>query len=160
MYRADRGDLKDEDGDLVLYLHRKGHDDKDDYVVTTDPQARAVISAYLASRKDNCPALFVTEYGYKDGFRRMSRRRLRRVVKDAFAKAHIHDPMKTTHSLRHTAARAALDNEASLQDVQAMLGHSAIATTQIYIRDENRRKNAAERKITYRSARSGADDGR
>lgn len=55
-------------------------------------------------------------------------------------------PHITVHSLRHMAATYSLNNGASLTTVQAMLGHTNIRTTSIYLHPlEVDRKQAAEK---------------
>lgn len=43
----------------------------------------------------------------------------------------------SAHALRHTAASDALDRCHDVRTIQAMLGHSSLATTQIYLRRAN-----------------------
>ncbi len=53
------------------------------------------------------------------------------------------------HCLRHTAASAALKAGADVMQIRDMLGHSNIATTQIYLHSLDRIEHAAETKIRY-----------
>ena len=48
----------------------------------------------------------------------------------------------TFHSLRHTFAVHALENGASVTDLQSQLGHASLATTQIYAASVNERRRA------------------
>ncbi len=65
------------------------------------------------------------------GGKPMTARAARDYLKKLVEKAGIEKPI-TPHKLRHTYATRLLENNAQLIDIQALLGHESIATTQIY----------------------------
>lgn len=93
---------------------------------------------YRESRKDDCPALFVT---LRRPYRRLQSKSFQRDIKKIALKAGISKNV-TPHIMRHTFATLTLGNGASLSAVQEMLGHSDPATTQIYARltDDKKRE--------------------
>jgi site-specific recombinase XerD len=94
------------------------------------------IQKYLDKRSDNDNALFVRYSGNKatsmDGnFQRLTSRSIQRMVA-RYAKLAGITKHVSPHTMRHSYATDLLMNGADIRSVQALLGHSNIATTQIY----------------------------
>jgi integrase/recombinase XerC len=82
--------------------------------------------AESATLHDPGRPLFLNKHG-----KRLSSRSVRRKL-DKYLRQVGLDPSISPHTLRHSFATHLLDNGASLRDVQEMLGHQSLSTTQVY----------------------------
>jgi site-specific recombinase XerD len=113
----------------------RGKGQKDRPVFISE-QAVNWVQKYLDIRKDKAPALFVRIGGKKSpdlsgNYLRLTPRSVQRMVNKYSLFAGITKHV-SPHTLRHSYATDLLMNGADIRSVQSMLGHSNIATTQIY----------------------------
>jgi integrase/recombinase XerD len=101
-------------------------------IIPIGKRAREAILKYIESGRKKIlkgrveDALFISRLGKK-----LSRQSAWKIIKFYARKAGVKKTIKP-HTLRHTFATHLLEHGADLRSVQEMLGHSDIATTQIY----------------------------
>lgn len=132
-----------------LLIQRKGDDIRQDKIGLT-LKAITPVMDYLSDRgvSDDKEYVFVTNCSI--GEMQMSPNCIGRIVKEYMIKADIYDKTKTAHSLRHTSAVMAILNHVPIKEVQVMLGHKNIQTTEIYLKsieDDLRLNNPAARAL-------------
>lgn len=111
------------------------------------------IKLYLTERTDNWEPLFIsygrnredTELGLGEK-RRLTPYTVQTMVRTTAKNAGIGKKV-TPHVIRHSFATELLYNGADIRDVQEMLGHSSITTTQIYTHTTNRRLREIHQKF-------------
>jgi len=113
----------------------RGKGQKDRPIFISD-QAAYWIRTYLGQRRDNMKPLFIRYSGAQeetqDGeYMRLTARSIQRAVKKYALMAGVTKKV-SPHTLRHSFATDLIMNGADIRSVQSMLGHSNIATTQIY----------------------------
>ena len=112
----------------------KGQKDRPVFV---SPEATEWLAEYLKTRQDDATPLFIRYSGVaqdsdaKGEHLRLSPRSVQRMVAHYALAAGITKKV-SPHTLRHSFATDLLMNGADLRSVQSMLGHSNIATTQVY----------------------------
>jgi len=121
----------------------KGQKDRPVFVSQT---AAEYVNEYLAMRLDNLAPLFLSysrnNISSRTGdYRRLGARSIQRMIAKYARLAGITKHV-SPHTMRHSFATDLLMNGADLRSVQSMLGHSNIATTQVYthVTDEHLRE--------------------
>ncbi|MCX7821467.1 MAG: tyrosine recombinase XerC [Brevinematales bacterium] len=115
-------DLKNE----IVHILGKG---KKYRIVPFGKKTKEIIAKYLMFRKElqaRSEAFFVTKSG-----KRIMDRAIRYILNNYIDILAIQKKV-SPHTLRHTFATHLLDNGANIRVIQEMLGHSNLATTQVY----------------------------
>ena len=123
----DVDDLVDQ---TMVRLFGKGSKER---IVPVGSYAQRAVEAYLvrvrpllAKLGKGTPAVFLNQRGS-----RLSRQSVWQIISDAAAKAKLSTEV-SPHTLRHSFATHLLEGGADVRVVQELLGHSSVATTQIY----------------------------
>ena len=106
------------------------------------PVGRHAVAALEEYRRHSRPHLAGPESGQvfflNARGKRLSRMSVWKIIRAAARRAGLEHPV-SPHALRHTFAAHLLDGGADLRDVQQLLGHADISTTQIYARVDEAR---------------------
>ena len=158
LVRGNVNDIRTRGDDTLLWVHGKGRDDADEFVVLTEATL-VPIMRYLTRRghADGNEPLFANPVKRGSGAR-LSTRTIRRMIKDALRTIDINSPRISAHSLRHTAITLALQEGASLVHAKEMARHRNVATTMLYAHNLNRIEEAAEKKVAQRIQRRREND--
>lgn len=113
----------DWENNIVLIRHGKG--DKERFVRFND-ESKVSLKAYINSRKDQTPALWVS---MKAPHQQLQTHALENIVKKVGERTGVH---AYPHKLRHTFATVGLRNGIPLDKLQVLMGHANPRTTLIY----------------------------
>jgi integrase/recombinase XerD len=119
------------------FIHVRGKGGKE-RLAPVGAAAREALDAYLAVREEFLPkgaklgpaARYLFPSRGEEGY--LTRRRCHQLLKQLAVKAGLDPDRLSPHVLRHAFATHLVEGGADLRSVQTLLGHSDIATTQIY----------------------------
>ncbi len=149
-------------GDRVIGVRGKGNKER---TVPLEPEVESILVEYLESRLRRFPGrlsprdpLFVANSGQA-----MQRGGLQYLIDQLYREAGIRTSVPAgalVHALRHTFATSLARNGASGVELQRLLGHESLATTQRYVDASAREVRAAARtNEAYHTLRSLEDEG-
>lgn len=132
LVNLDRGHINTKRREFMV--RGKGQKDRPVFVSKT---AADHVDSYLAARSDSLSPLFLnysrnnTAGEMSGDYRRLTPRSIQRII-TKYAKLAGITKHVSPHTMRHSFATDLLMNGADIRSVQSMLGHSNIATTQVY----------------------------
>ncbi len=118
---------------ILPYFIVRGKGSKE-RLVPLHASALASLEAYLAVRDQFLPKNTESRYLFPSHGKagHLTRQRFGQLLKELCAKAGINPARCSPHTLRHSFATHLLEGGADLRVIQELLGHTDIATTQIY----------------------------
>ena len=127
-----------------IFITGKGR--KQRFVYLT-PRAKQHLDAYLVTRQDNCPALFIPYAGRNvaKSRKRISTNYLQDRIKRYREKLKINVPT-SAHSLRHGFATYLAEEGANPAALQILLGHESLDTTTRYVHASDKYAEETHRK--------------
>lgn len=134
-------------GERVIGVRGKGNKER---TVPLEPEVETIITAYQESRARRFPGRIAADaplFVANDG-QMMGRGALQYLIEQLYREAGIRTRVPAgalVHALRHTFATSLARNGASGTELQLLLGHESLATTQRYVDATARETRAAAR---------------
>lgn len=138
--RANIEDIKIHNGEVVLWVQCKKHDEKDEYVKLSN-QVLNDIKEYIGTRTNG--SIFVSTSNNSYG-KPLSTTSLRKTIKNIFRRFGLDDDTFSLHSTRRSFAVVSYETGSSIYDIQQVLHHASISTTTRYLKQVNRDQNKTE----------------
>ena len=153
--RANVEDIRPLNSETVLYLQRKGMEEKTAFAIL-DEDLEKEIREYLKARGARPAEPLFTSLSNNSKSNRLTTRSISRIVKTRLREIGIDSPRITAHSLRHKAITTALEGGATLQQTQQFAGHANMNTTLIYSHNLEAAKNPCSKLNASRYKRRAA----
>ena len=115
----------------MMNLTIRGKGDKERMIPVLPELASRVMTFVEQLRGEGIAVTATTPLIVNDSGKPISRSTIQRIVKAELAGADVQGK-KSPHVLRHTFATHLLNKEADMRDIQELLGHSSLKTTQCY----------------------------
>ena len=138
--RAKIEDIQEHNGEIVLWVQCKKHDEKDEYVKLS-PQVIQDIKNYIDDRTSGYIFISTSPNSKGNGITTTS---LRKIIKGIFKRFGLDSDTFSLHSMRRTSATLMYENGADIQSIQQVLHHVSQNTTVRYINAVTRNNNKNE----------------
>lgn len=143
------GDIQLTQGVYAINIVGKGNKER---VIVASNEVMGIINKYMNMRgitmKDKDEYLLVSHANRKSGSGKVSTNMIYRIVKHYAELADINPDTISPHTLRHTFATQCIGMGTPIQDVQQLMGHASINTTELYNHSFNIINNNPAEKLT------------
>ena len=143
------GDIQLTQGVYAINIVGKGNKER---VIVASNEVMGIINKYINMRgitmKDKDEYLLVSHANRKSGSGKVSTNMIYRIVKHYAELADIDPDTISPHTLRHTFATQCIGMGTPIQDVQQLMGHASINTTELYNHSFNIINNNPAEKLT------------
>lgn len=138
--RAKIEDIKEYNGEIVLWVQCKKHDEKDEFVKLS-PQVVNDIKNYIGDRTSGYIFISTSPNNYGGGLTTTS---IRKIIKSIFKRFGLNSDTFSLHSMRRSSATLMYENGADVYSIQQVLHHKSSVTTTRYINAITRNQNKNE----------------
>ena len=143
------GDIQLTQGVYAINIVGKGSKER---IIVASNEVMGIINKYMNMRgitmKDKDEYLLVSHANRKSGSGKVSTNMIYRIVKHYAELADIDPDTISPHTLRHTFATQCIGMGTPIQDVQQLMGHASINTTELYNHSFNIINNNPAEKLT------------
>lgn len=143
------GDIQLTQGVYAINIVGKGNKER---IIVASNEVMGIINKYMNMRgitmKDRDEYLLVSHANRKSGSGKVSTNMIYRIVKHYAELADIDPDTISPHTLRHTFATQCIGMGTPIQDVQQLMGHASINTTELYNHSFNIINNNPAEKLT------------
>lgn len=138
--RANIEDIKIYNGEVVLWVHCKQREEKNEYVKLSS-QVLEDIKNYIGNRTNGPIFISTSNNSYGEAISTTS---IRKMIKDIFKRFGLDSDTFSLHSMRRSCATIMYELGQDIYSIQQVLHHKSINTTNRYINTVTRNNNKGE----------------